>query len=116
MLCQARADSRSCRSRFPCAPFQFSKRAAREAAQFSRSAVQLLGMTGAARLECGEPAAKASELIRRQLGNGFGDFFDVHVAQYSTGEAWLTTERDWASGTAALPQAVFRSGRVTTSA
>jgi hypothetical protein len=23
-------------------------------------------------------------LIRRQLGDGFGDFFDFHVAQYST--------------------------------
>jgi hypothetical protein len=23
-------------------------------------------------------------LIRRQLGNSFGDFFDFHVAQYST--------------------------------
>jgi hypothetical protein len=28
-------------------------------------------------------------LIRRQLGNSFGDFFDFHVAQYSTAEAWL---------------------------
>jgi hypothetical protein len=29
-------------------------------------------------------------LIRRQLGNSFGDFFDFHVAQYSTAEAWLS--------------------------
>jgi hypothetical protein len=29
-------------------------------------------------------------LIRRQLGNGFGDFFDFHVAEYSTAEAWLS--------------------------
>jgi hypothetical protein len=29
----------------------------------------------AARLECGKPAAEAGELIRRQLGNSFGDFF-----------------------------------------
>jgi hypothetical protein len=28
-------------------------------------------------------------LIGRQLGNSFGDFFDFHVAQYSTAEAWL---------------------------
>jgi hypothetical protein len=28
-------------------------------------------------------------LIRRQLGNSFGDFFDFHVAQYSTAAAWL---------------------------
>jgi hypothetical protein len=26
-------------------------------------------------------------LIRRQLGNSFGDFFDFHVAQYSNAEA-----------------------------
>jgi len=26
-------------------------------------------------------------LIRLQLGNSFGDFFDFHVAQYSTAEA-----------------------------
>jgi hypothetical protein len=42
---------------------------------------------GTARLERGEPAAKAGELIRRQLGNSFGDFFDFHVAQYSNAEA-----------------------------
>jgi hypothetical protein len=24
-------------------------------------------------------------LIRRQLGNSFGDFFNFHVTQYSTG-------------------------------
>jgi len=47
-------------------------------------------MVGAARLECGEPAAEASELIRRQLGDSFGDLFDFHAAQYSTAEAWLS--------------------------
>ena len=36
-------------------------------------------MVVAARFECGEPAAEAGELIRRQLGNGFGDFFDFHL-------------------------------------
>src|SRR6202045_2985161 len=71
-------------SRFLRAPFQFSKRAAGEAAEFSRSRVELLCVIGAARLECGEPAAEAGELIRRQLGNSFGDFFDFHVAQTST--------------------------------
>ena len=45
---------------------------------------ELLGVVGAASLECGEPAAEAGELIRRQLGNRFGDFFDFHAAQYST--------------------------------
>jgi hypothetical protein len=30
---------------------------------------------------------EAGELIRLQLGNSFGDFFDFHVAQYSTAEA-----------------------------
>ena len=69
---------------------QFSKRAASEAAEFSRSRVQLLSVIGAACLECGEPAPEAGELIRRQLGNSFGDFFDFHVVQYSTAEAWLS--------------------------
>ena len=73
-----------------CAPFQFSNRAAGEAAEFSRSGVELLGVIGTARLECGEPAAEAGELIRRQLGNSFGDFFDFHAAQYSTTKAWLS--------------------------
>ena len=45
---------------------------------------ELLGAVCAALLESGEPAAEAGELIRRQLGNSLGDFFDFHVAQYST--------------------------------
>ena len=77
-------------SRLLRALFQFSKRAAGEAAKFGRSGVELLGVVGAARLERDEPAAEAGELIRRQLGNSFGDFFDFHVAQYSTAEAWLS--------------------------
>src|SRR5262245_63106488 len=71
-------------SRFLRALFQFSKRAAGEATEFSRSRVELLSVIGAAPLECGKPAAEAGEFIRRQLGNSFGDFFDFHVAQYST--------------------------------
>jgi hypothetical protein len=52
---------------------------------------------GAARVECGKPAAEAGELFRRQLDNSFGDFFDFHVAQYSTAEAWLRDRKgDWA--------------------
>ena len=47
-------------------------------------------MVGATGLECGETAAESSELIRRQLGDNFGDFFDFHGAQYSTGEAWFS--------------------------
>jgi hypothetical protein len=43
-----------------------------------------LQLDGTARLECGEPAAEAGELIRRQLSNSFGDFFNFHVAQYNT--------------------------------
>jgi hypothetical protein len=31
-----------------------------------------------------EPAAKSGELIRRQLGNNFGDFFDFHGAQLTS--------------------------------
>ena|SRR6516225_3177977 len=68
-------------SRFLRALFQFSKRAAGEATKFGRSGVKLLGVVGAARLECGEPAAESGELIRRQLDNSFGDFFDFHGAQ-----------------------------------
>jgi hypothetical protein len=32
-------------------------------------------------------------LIRRQLGNSFGDFFNFHAAQYSTAEAWVSEGR-----------------------
>ena len=52
-------------SRFLRALFQFSKRAAGEATKFGRSGVKLLGVIGAARLECGEPATESGELIRR---------------------------------------------------
>ena len=65
-------------SRFLRALFQFSKRAAGEATEFSRSRVELLSV-GAARLECGEPAAEAGELIRRQLGNSFGDYRTLSI-------------------------------------
>jgi hypothetical protein len=77
-------------SRFLRALFQFSERAAGEATKFGRSGVELLGVVGAARLECGEPAAESGELIRRQLGNNFSDFFDFHGAEYSTGGAWFS--------------------------
>jgi hypothetical protein len=87
-------------------PFQFSKRAAGEATEFSRSRVELLSVIGATRLECGKPAAEAGELIRRQLGNSFGDFFDFHMAQYSTAEAWLRDGKGGSaySGVAAMPR------------
>jgi hypothetical protein len=74
-------------SRLLRALFQFSKRAAGEATKFGCSGVELFGMVGAACLECGEPASESGELIRRQLGNNFGDFFHFHPAQYSTGGA-----------------------------
>jgi hypothetical protein len=79
-------------SRFLRAPFQFSKRAASEAAEFSRSGIKYLGVIGAARLECAESAAEAGELIWRQVGNSFGDFFDFPVAQYSTG--WVERRKE----------------------
>jgi len=41
-------------------------------------------VVGAARLECGEPAAESGELIRRQLGNSFGNFFNFHGAQLTS--------------------------------
>src|SRR5215469_16497809 len=71
-------------SRFLRALFQFSKRAAGKATKFGRSGVKVLGVVGAARLECGEPAAESGELIRRQLGNSFGDFCDFHGAQLTS--------------------------------
>src|SRR5262249_44642537 len=55
-----------------------------EAAEFSRCGVEILSMIGSVRLECDEPAAEPSELIRRQLGDSFGDFLDLHETQYST--------------------------------
>jgi len=73
-------------SRLLRAPFQFGKCAAGEAAELGCSSVELLGVIGAACLECGEPAAEAGELFRWQPGNSFGDFLDFHVAQYSTAE------------------------------
>jgi hypothetical protein len=76
-----------CGSRFLRALFQFSKRAASKAAKFGRGGVEFLGVVGAARLECDEAAAEAGELIRRQLGNRFGDLFDFHATQYSTAGA-----------------------------
>jgi len=80
-------------SRFIRAFFQFSKRAASEAAKFGRGGVELLGVVGAARLECDEPAAETCELIRRQLGDCLGDLFDFHATQYSTAGAWLSQGR-----------------------
>ena len=71
-------------SRFLRALFQFSKRAAGEATKFGRSGIKRLGVVGAARLECGEPAAESGELIRRQLGNSFGNFFNFHGAQLTS--------------------------------
>ena len=44
------------------------------------------GLVIFARLECGEPPAEAGELIRRQLGDSFGDLSDFHAAQCSTAE------------------------------
>ena len=91
-------------SRFLRALFQFSKCAAGEAAEFSRTRVELLSVIGAARLECGEPAAEAGELIRRQLGNSFGDFFNFHEAQYT----WLSDGK----GLASRPDARLLADRV----
>src|SRR5581483_12369289 len=70
----------ACCSRFLRALFQFGKCPAGKAAKFSRCGAELLGVVGAARLECSKPASEARELIRRQLGDGFGDFFDFHGA------------------------------------
>jgi len=94
-------------SRFLRALFQFSKRAAGEAAKFGRSGVKLLGVVGAARLECDEPAVESGELIRRQLGNSFGDFFDFHRAP-TLSTAWTG---DAGSGVASRECSGHPSGR-----
>ncbi len=47
-----------CRLRFVGALLQLSKCAPSEAAKFGGGGVEFLGVVGAARLECGEPAAE----------------------------------------------------------
>ena len=67
-------------SRFLRALFQFSKRAAGEATKFGRSGVKLLGVVGAARLECGKTSggigrvdpAVAWQQLRRFLRLSWG--------------------------------------------
>ena len=62
---------------------------AKPASELSDQACRDVGRAGR-----GEwPPAEAGELIRRQLGNKFGDFFDFHVAQYSTAEALLSDRK-----------------------
>jgi hypothetical protein len=102
---------RTVRSRLLRALFQFGKRAAGETAKFSRSGVELGGVVGAARLECGAPTAEAGELIRRQLGNGFGDYFDFHVAQYGTAGLGWAVEWDWLRSSKPKLRAIRRYGR-----
>src|SRR5262245_33620639 len=63
---------------------QFGKRAPSETAELGGRGVELLGMIAAARLERGEPAAKARHFIRRQFCDCFGDFFDLHAGKHST--------------------------------
>jgi hypothetical protein len=48
---------------------------------------------------------RAGELIRRQLGNGFSDLFDFHVAEDSTDAASLPTS----SATTRVPPEAFWS-------
>ena len=78
-------------------------------------------MIGVARLECGEPAAKAGKLVRWQLGNRFGDFFNFNAAQYSTAETWLSAIVSGLSGCgsarsglapAALPEVALECPRL----
>ena len=83
-------------SRFLRTLFEFSKRPTGEAAELCRRGVKYLDVVGAVRLECGEPAAEARELVRRQLGNCFGDFLYFHVPQCSMLGGWLRDgEGDW---------------------
>src|SRR5262249_33262823 len=77
----------------PSRAFSIQQTRGRRSDQVCRSGVEFLGVVGVACLECDEPAAEAGELIGRQLGDNFGDFFDFHVAQYSTAGAWLSRGR-----------------------
>jgi hypothetical protein len=52
-------------------------------------------VVGAASLERRKPAAEAVELIRRQLSDRIGDFFDFHAGQYSTARGPVEPEGDW---------------------
>ena len=65
-------------------PSQFAKRAAREAAEFCRCGIQLLGMIGVTGIERREPAAKSRQLIGCQSRYGFGDLFNFHAGDYSS--------------------------------
>lgn len=40
--------------------------------------------------------------MRRQLGDSFGDFFNFHVAQYSTAGVWLSAEKGLAAPAGAI--------------
>jgi hypothetical protein len=40
------------------------------------------GVVGTASFECAKPTAETGELIRRQLGDSFSDFFDFHATHY----------------------------------
>src|SRR3974377_2410384 len=93
-------------SRFLRALFQFSKRAAGKATKFGRSGVKLLGVVGAARLECGEPAAESGELIRRQLGNSFGNFFDFHGAQLTSSNLFRGIDQSSNERTKSTPKLI----------
>ena len=79
--------SRRCKYFFPQGSFArfFNSAIARPARRPSLVAVEFefFGVVVATRLECGKPAAETGELIRRQLGDSFGDLFNFHAAQYS---------------------------------
>jgi hypothetical protein len=69
-------------SRLLCAPFPFGNRAGSEPAEFGGIGVELLGMIGAPRLECGEPAAEAGGSLATASA-----ISSTFMAQYSTAEA-----------------------------
>jgi hypothetical protein len=96
-------------SGFLCTLFQFRKRAASKASKFGGGGVEFLGVVGAARLECAEPAAESRELIRRKLGDGLGDFFNFHsitssAMESSPGGTSKRTSRERRKSVAADPR------------
>jgi hypothetical protein len=67
------------RLRFFGAFLKFGKRTASYAPEFRCGGAEFLGVVCAACRERDEPSTKAGKLIRRQLDDSFGDFFDFHV-------------------------------------
>jgi hypothetical protein len=88
--------------------FEFSERLAGKAAKLGRSGVEFFGVIGAARLPCGEPATKARESIWRQIDDGFGDFFNFHMAHSVSLSGLWKDDIYWAVGVRGHSRVCYR--------